>query len=291
MLFFGLMSLLMPVLGLALIAWAAVTIIRAITLPRGSKRESACEACRYPAAGLESFTCPECGNDLRTTGIITPAMEISRRGTLVGAILAWTILCGIIAYMVFILSFMFVGFNSAMANMNTTNTITLSPTSGNYQSIDLAYDTDYVSVTSPMVMTLVTSDGTSSTLTLDPGPRTVNRLGVGTSPWDKDAVETWYQQLGLDTTDKQVVADADEITRVVDSLLMNPGNPYTLNLTEHPNPSINAIGGPGATAMSGGIFGSAATDLIVFMLALLIYIGGIIFITVRRSRIRRLTAA
>ena len=290
MLFFGLISLLMPILGLALIAWTIITIIRAVTLPKNSKREPACESCHYPAAGLETFTCPECGSDLRVAGIITPAMEISRRGSLVGALLAWTILCGIIVYIALMVSFMFIGFNSAMGNMNTTNTVTLTPSSGNYQSIDLTYDTDYVSVTSPMVMTLVTSDGTSSTLTLDPGMRTVNRLGVGSSPWDKDAVETWYQQVGLDTTDKQVVADADEITRVVDSLLMNPGNPYTLNLTEHANPTINTIGGPGATAMSGGIFASAATDMIVIMLSLLIYIGGIIFIVLRRSHLRRLTA-
>jgi hypothetical protein len=141
-----------------------------------------------------------------------------------------------------------------------------------------------------MVMTLVTSDGTSSTLTLDPGPRTVNRLGVGSSPWDKDAVETWYQQIGLDTTDKQVVADADEITRVVDSLLMNPGNPYILNLTEHANPTVASSGGAAGMPFSNGVFGSMAADLIVLAAGALAYVGGIIFIVVRRSRLRRLAA-
>ncbi len=290
MLFFSLISLLMPILGLVLIAWAAVTIIRAVTLPKGSKREPACETCQYPAAGLESFTCPECGSDLRVAGIITPAMEIRRRGSLIGAILAWTIICGLIAYLVFILAFMFIGMNTAMANMNTTNTITLTPSSGNYQTIDLSYDTDYLSVTSPLVMTLIASDGAVHTLTLDPGPRTVTGLTVGAAPWDKNTVETWYQQAGLDTTDPQVVADADEISRVVDSLLMSPGNPYTLNLTEHANPAINAIGGPAAMPFSNGVLGSTATDTIVFMLILLIYIGGIVFIVLRRNHLRRLAA-
>ena len=288
MLFFGLMGLLMPVLGLALIAWAVITIIRAVTLPKSAKHEPVCEACGYPTAGLETFTCPECGSDLRVSGIITPAMEIGRRGSLVGALLAWTILCGLIVYMGFIFSFMFMGMNTAMANMNTTNTITLRPSSGNYQSIDLTYDTDYASVTSPIAMTLVATDSAIHTLTLDPGPRTVTGLTAPSAPWDKDTIETWYQQAGLDTTDVQVVADADEITRVVDSLLMNPSNPYTLNLTEHANPTVSTPGGAMGTPFSGGIFGSVPTDLVLLASSVLLYAGGIIFIVVRRGRIRRL---
>jgi len=288
MLFFGLMSLLMPVLGLVLIVWAVITIIRAVTLPKGSNREPACESCSYPAAGLESFTCPECGCDLRTSGIITPAMEIQRRGSLAGALLAWTILCGLIAYLAFILSFVFLGMNSAMSNMNSTHTITLTPSSGNYQSIDLVYDTDYASVTSPVVVTLIASDQAVHTLTLDPGPRTVSGLTAANAPWDKNTVEAWYQQIGLDTTDARVVADADEITRVVDSLLMNPGNPYSLNLTEHANAGINTTGAAAGMPFSGGVFGSAAKSMIVMGVALLIYAGGIIFIIFRRSHLRRL---
>ena len=40
-----------------------------------------CRACGYAVKGLPSFTCPECGSDLREVGIDTPgaAREVLRR--------------------------------------------------------------------------------------------------------------------------------------------------------------------------------------------------------------------
>ena len=42
-----------------------------------------CRACGYAVRGLPSFTCPECGSDLREVGIDTPSAgaEIFRRVT------------------------------------------------------------------------------------------------------------------------------------------------------------------------------------------------------------------
>ena len=46
------------------------------TWPKGpphNAREPACARCGYPVNGLPSFTCPECGADLRQVGITTPS--------------------------------------------------------------------------------------------------------------------------------------------------------------------------------------------------------------------------
>ena len=41
---------------------------------RKRAKESVCGNCGYPAKGLPTLTCPECGSDLRDVGIITPKM-------------------------------------------------------------------------------------------------------------------------------------------------------------------------------------------------------------------------
>ena len=49
--------------------------------------EPSCRACGYAVKGLPSFTCPECGSDLREVGIDTPGagQEIVRRVRAAGA--------------------------------------------------------------------------------------------------------------------------------------------------------------------------------------------------------------
>jgi hypothetical protein len=49
--------------------------------------EPSCRACGYAVKGLPSFTCPECGSDLREVGIDTPGAgaELIRRTRAVGS--------------------------------------------------------------------------------------------------------------------------------------------------------------------------------------------------------------
>lgn len=57
--------------GMVLIIGSLVALWRAVYRP--SKNELAkCAACSYAVRGVESFTCPECGADLREVGIIPP---------------------------------------------------------------------------------------------------------------------------------------------------------------------------------------------------------------------------
>lgn len=99
------------ILPMAILLLAAVWCIRSlwITLmpPRGWKggkgaakvrgigAEPVCEKCRYPVLGLTTFQCPECGTDLRRTGIITRSMEMRRRGGLGAALISLTLIMGV----------------------------------------------------------------------------------------------------------------------------------------------------------------------------------------------------
>lgn len=67
-------------------------LIASVTLPRRMAAEAACDRCKYPIAGLAGWTCPECGADLRVVGVVTPTLEMKRRGTSSDAIAAWTLL-------------------------------------------------------------------------------------------------------------------------------------------------------------------------------------------------------
>src|SRR5262245_26404429 len=75
-------------------------LIRTLTPGRRAPAQPACEKCHYPVAGLASFVCPECGEDLRRSGIITVAMEIRRRGSLGAALLAWFLICGLVTWLI-----------------------------------------------------------------------------------------------------------------------------------------------------------------------------------------------
>ena len=51
--------------------------------------QPSCRACGYAVRGLPSFTCPECGSDLREVGIVTPgpgAQLFGRAKALAGAV-------------------------------------------------------------------------------------------------------------------------------------------------------------------------------------------------------------
>ena len=66
----------------------------------GPVSEPSCNACGYAVRGLPSFTCPECGSDLREVGIATPGvgtrlmLGANHVGTLVQGVLRglWAVL-------------------------------------------------------------------------------------------------------------------------------------------------------------------------------------------------------
>jgi len=85
--------------GIGLVGFFAIALFylsRRLTLKKN--RAPHCGYCGYPASGLSSMTCPECGSNFRSVGIITPAMRHvpSLRSTL----LLWTLFLPMTGYMV-----------------------------------------------------------------------------------------------------------------------------------------------------------------------------------------------
>ena len=279
------------IVPIVLFVWAIVTIVRAITLPRNAARFAACERCGYAVADLTSFTCPECGVDLRNGGIITPAIIARTRGSLTSAILAWTYIAGFVAYLAFTLSIGFLSVGGAAwtsFSANTSWSNNLTPTSGNYQSLEILFDHDYTSVTSDIDLTLGDTGGTLHTISLDPNTMQITGLATSPTTWSPITIETWYAQLGLDTTDAQILAEAAEVTREVDLALRSPSSSMApSNLREHTSNAM-PVASTATPITPPPAFGPPpAVWLAATAVGLLIYALGIVFIVRRRSTLLR----
>ncbi len=74
-----------PAIGFGLLLVAVivgaivVSLVAAIVRWRDRVRTPCCGGCRYPVEGLTSFTCPECGRDLREAGILVPGVRPRHR--------------------------------------------------------------------------------------------------------------------------------------------------------------------------------------------------------------------
>ena len=82
--------LLLLILG-GVAAVAVVRLRRAGSSSAGEPGLSRCGSCGYPAEGVGSFECPECGSDLRRVGILPPGVRVrSRLPGLVVLLSLWT---------------------------------------------------------------------------------------------------------------------------------------------------------------------------------------------------------
>lgn len=67
-----------------------VSIVAAIVRWRDRVRRPCCGECRYPVEGLTTFTCPECGKDLREAGILVPGVRPRHRIHVAELLAAWS---------------------------------------------------------------------------------------------------------------------------------------------------------------------------------------------------------
>lgn len=278
------------IVPIVLFVWAIVTIVRAITLPRDASRVPACERCGYAVADLASFTCPECGVDLRLGGIITPAIIARTRGSLTSAILAWTYIAGVAAYITFTIGIITVGFGTGFmgtGGFTTGWSNNLTPFSGHYQSFEIIYDTDFATITSDITLTLVDNSGTLHTINLDPNTRFVTGLTTeDPSTWSPTTVETFFAETGLDTKDPQVVAEADEITKEIDLAIRSPRNAMNGSLLTHHSTNATTVASSSGPAPFGGTLGPPpAVWLATAVVGIALYLLGILFIVRRRRRL------
>jgi hypothetical protein len=281
---YGIVGLAGPLIGLVLLVGAVHMIWRAVTLPRGTRSAGACERCKYDVAELATFTCPECGADLRRVGIITPAMEARRRGSMAGAILAWTFLCGLLAYAGVMAVFMF-GFSASVATSTVSDwEQTLTPNSGAYRQLVVGYQSDGVSIASTIALEITLGDGATHPLTLDPGPMKVSGLGTGFAGWGPGTIEAWFGQIGLDTTDPVIAAEAAEVENFVDLLVMSPSSAFNPNLTHH-QVQLNFAGG--ISEVTESAISSGVIALCVLGGLAIVYVVGLLLIVRRRRRLMR----
>ncbi len=221
---FALISLIIPLLIFAALAALTFPVIwRTVTPPRKGVKVPSCEKCRYPVGGHGSMACPECGADLRLTGIITRPMEMRRRGHLFGALLAWTFLVLLIAYVGVALFWITIGSSAMVAATTTTSTTSamvtgFTPVSTAYRGIDVSqpYSTPGASFT----MSLKLNDGSEHKLEVDYSAGTAtmtNAAGLETMVLvDEKMIPAWFASAGLPTDDLVVAAEMKDIQKVTD---------------------------------------------------------------------------
>lgn len=229
----GMFSFILPLSILLLLSGLTIPVIwRTITPPRKGARVPSCEKCRYPVAGHNSFSCPECGADLRVTGIITRPMEMRRRGHLLGALLAWTFLALLVSY----LSLLFVtAYSSGVASASTTvATYALTPASAVYRRIELSQQ--YGAIGTPIDLTLVLNDGSGRKLALDYAAGTAQAADAAglqtTFTIDDKLFPAWFAAAGLPTDDPVVAAEVRDLQKVADYAGAGGWNPGALRLNK-----------------------------------------------------------
>lgn len=287
---------LVPLVLLGLVVLAVRTIWVSLTVPRRVTAPS-CERCRYPVAGLSSFECPECGTDLRRTGIVTRPMEMRRRGGMFVAILSWTYLVGASTLMIegLIATSMAWSAASGAVAAASVQTSVMTPNSGAYATVTLEQTSSWngATPTSQIDMTLEASDGAQHTLRVD----SVGNLwevadeagAVVASGQDfgDEAIAALYESAGLDASEEQVAAEARELVRVVDiAFVASWTTPLQMNLKEF------TVGQPtwSTPAASAVPTVSSALETEVLMLGVagaagIIYIVGLVWGVLRRGKL------
>lgn len=295
---FLLTGLTAPLIVLVTIVISVRALWRSLTLPGKAFTEPSCERCRYPVAGLTSLHCPECGTNLHLTGVITPTMEMRRRGGLLPAIAAWTYLIGVVCVGIPALFggiFMVRSATTAMSSGPQTWTTPLAPASGAYPSATIA-TTSLMgmgsSAATDITITLALSDGSAHTFQLDPATNsytTTDPQGSTTapSPYSSTAISTWFTTAGLNTADPKIAAEADELEAVVNIVQISPlVQPSTMSLKAFTAGPLSYTGGAGQVFSSGPDPNPWLIALLVGGIVLfVIWLAGLWFIITRRRRL------
>lgn len=287
-----------PFIVLVTIVISVRALWRSLTLPGPAFTEPACERCRYPVAGLTSVHCPECGTNLHLTGVITPTMEMRRRGGLLPAIAAWTYLMGVVCVAVPALFggiFMVRSTTTAMTSGPQTWTTPLTPASGAYTSATIATTSLMgmgASAATDITITLALSDGSAHTFQLDPATNsytTTDPQGATSvpAPYSTTAISTWFAAAALNTADPKIAAEADELETVVKFLQISPFvQPSTMSLKTF------TAGPPSYTGGAGQVFSSGPNPdpwlialAIGALVAFVVWLAGLWFIITRRRRL------
>jgi hypothetical protein len=228
MFIYSLASLIPLTVLLALIVVSGRAIWLAVMPPRRCVKEASCEKCKYPVAGLSTWTCPECGTDLLMTGIITRSMEMRRRGSYLAAIagLVTLVLCGI--WIGLLIASQTIGVTTGPSSLPpTTQTTRATPSSGLYRELKITQNGDTSSPTSSLSASLeIEVSGGTHTMNIDvsgglyfwvmhPDGRTGS-----SGRFDCDTLTKWFKSAGIDVSS---AVSAREIGELEDMISAWPG--------------------------------------------------------------------
>jgi len=208
----GIVILIGAVIVGALVVTAVATVIRW----RDRVRVPGCGACRYPVEGLSTFTCPECGVDLREAGILVPGMRPKHRIFVAEMFAAWAVVA---VFGMFITSGI-VGTSPIGQRMSFSRSVTLTAKSGAVPSIAVSLSgtaaTDASANTAPAQRMVIQSAQTTvaSPMLLDvdiaagtwerrpsAGPSASNPPVRGALPITESDVAAWMVSAGISNTD------------------------------------------------------------------------------------------
>ena len=213
---------------LFLILLTAVCCLAFSLYSRTPRRHSAsvCGKCQYPVAGLTTFTCPECGSDLRTVGIL--AANHARPMPLWLKCTLWSIAVPGSGWVLTMLLMLYAGPMHSVMSM----AVKLTPMSGSLPgTIDAIGHTDRVLWTRSSRIDSFDDPMQSLTLHFVPaqGPPpaqslTINLTSlVGSSnggqtadPTLSSKVSAWLVQCNFNLTAQDLKTISDDISRVID---------------------------------------------------------------------------
>ena len=210
-----------PLLFLAAIAVGVVVGVALVLLRhrRPVRQEPSCGKCGYVVTGLPSFTCPECGSDLREVGIL---IAESRRplSPLVKGII-WTIAFPLPAL---VLSSVITALG--LHEYTETRNYIVGPNSGAYAKVAMiatAKGPNASSLKSETLVLQLATNGTpsapsqTSELTIDPATHGYRYVGKGGKPiaapngLDAHIVLDWLEAAGIDGGRAAVQKEASEL--------------------------------------------------------------------------------
>ncbi len=214
-------------LGVAVVLVAVLALLVVRRGKAGVTRPS-CGKCGYAVAGLPTFTCPECGSDLREVGIVMPRTGGSwgRVGWAVVWSVLWLVVLPIPGFMLAARPIV----ASAPTVATVTTTVTLSnPASEAYTSVELVGTSTQTSgagrsgargAVQDVQLGLAAPHGQAPALAVDPAALTsrwVTPKGeVHEDPFGPDVLAEWMASVGVDPNDgrvQQEIAYLDKLVR------------------------------------------------------------------------------
>lgn len=208
----------------------AFVLVRRVARRQDERHGGCCGRCGYSARGLTTFTCPECGSDLREIGIFVPGMnnQLWCRGSISRMVTTWTIMLALIAVPI---SYLVHRYCLPTVYSSHQDYRLVAPVSGQYKQVDFhshGYHLDWPYRQPQRSLIL---DGVDITLTGNDDrtirmQATIDQFGydyinaegrrvLEASGLTGAVVLDWMRSAGVDVKRPGVAAEAEEIAQVV----------------------------------------------------------------------------